>query len=170
LFALRTQTGVNAVRGLVLASMKLHEKLTALYERSGLSQRDVARAAGGVSVSTVNRWLSGEGEPRLSEALALAKLFSVPIEFLADDAAGDPAEYGLSIEETALLRMARTSGARALFSPGAASDPEFDAELYLSRKSGELVELMVRIFEEKFKESRPSRTGRRLPSDSPGTE
>ena len=87
--------------------MKLSDKLEILRERSGLSAREVARRLR-TPTTTFGRWLSGETEPRLSESAAIADLFGVPLDFLADDALDEPPPVPeLAIDEQAALEFYR---------------------------------------------------------------
>jgi transcriptional regulator with XRE-family HTH domain len=70
--------------------MKFHEKLEHLCERKRWSQRDLAKAAGGVSPSTMSNWFSGRSEPDLSAAHAIARALGVSLDYLADDDATEP--------------------------------------------------------------------------------
>lgn len=85
------------------ASPQLVRKLDLLMGRAGINQRELAErisARTGVRVHQpkISGWLNGEkGEPRLGEALALAREFGVPLEYLADDSIeGPPPEAGAS--------------------------------------------------------------------------
>jgi transcriptional regulator with XRE-family HTH domain len=84
---------------LVLRGMELHEKITKLAEAKGMNQSDVMREVSrllieagreGVSLPKVHRWHNGGPTPDLYEAVALAKVLGVPVEFLADDSADTP--------------------------------------------------------------------------------
>ena len=63
----------------------LSEKLMRLRKKQGLSQQEVA-AALGVSRQTVSNWEAGQGAPALDKAVALAQLYHVTVDELANDA------------------------------------------------------------------------------------
>lgn len=70
--------------------MKLHEKLDELRQGNSHTKIAAAISRGDVSVtgSTTRRWCNGEQVPDLREAMALARHFRVPLDWLADDARG----------------------------------------------------------------------------------
>lgn len=63
----------------------LSDKLMRLRKKQGLSQQEVA-AALGVSRQTVSNWEAGQGAPALDKAAALARLYHVTVDELANDA------------------------------------------------------------------------------------
>jgi len=66
--------------------MSFPERLAQQLESRGWNYADLRRAMGNVvSVSTISRWASGEREPRLSEALSVANVFSLSLDDLADN-------------------------------------------------------------------------------------
>lgn len=93
--------------------MRLSEKLTKLKARRGVSDREVARSLGDVSAATVRRWMNGEGEPSLSQAVAVAAYFGVPLSYLAyGDASLPPGE--MPADEAAVLRFYRSNRAKGI--------------------------------------------------------
>jgi hypothetical protein len=150
----RLVASVNRMVALSLTPMKFHEKLAGLVSHRGFNPASFAKSLGGTSESTARRWILGLAEPRRAQLVAVAKFFAVPVEFLADDSIEHPSQVELTIEETALLRMARTAGASALFRPEGSLDDGFDHERWMSRKSHELSQLMVEIFKERVGEGR----------------
>ncbi|MBX6312921.1 MAG: helix-turn-helix transcriptional regulator [Isosphaeraceae bacterium] len=93
--------------------MQFHEKLARLAEQQRRSQRNVARALQQqitISVAKVNEWFLGKREPSLREAWLLARLFGVPLEYLADDTQDEPAPPELDPEERILLQAFRRLG------------------------------------------------------------
>ena len=67
--------------------MTFGEKLTRLRKREGLSQEALAERLG-VSRQAVSRWEQGTALPDAAKLLPCAKLFSVNVEWLLDDARG----------------------------------------------------------------------------------
>ena len=67
--------------------MTFGEKLTRLRKREGLSQEALAEKLG-VSRQAVSRWEQGTALPDAAKLLPCAKLFSVNVEWLLDDARG----------------------------------------------------------------------------------
>lgn len=67
--------------------MTFGEKLTRLRKREGLSQEALAERLG-VSRQAVSRWEQGTALPDGAKLLPCAKLFSVNVEWLLDDARG----------------------------------------------------------------------------------
>ena len=106
-----------------MRDMKFHEKLDKLCSARGWSQAHIVRAMGNVSRSTVSNWFSGLRTPDLSAALQLAKLFEVPLEYLADDTLDEVPAPELSDQDRKILEMARALPAeealrRLLLVPG----------------------------------------------------
>lgn len=60
----------------------------------------------------VSKWKSGQGEPTARQALRIARVLRVPLEWLADEEAGDEptALPGLSPDEAVMLDVIRDSG------------------------------------------------------------
>ena len=65
--------------------MRIGAKINKLLRDMNLSDREAAKRIGDVSATTVGRWRKGEGEPSVSEAVRVARLFSVPLDYLAFD-------------------------------------------------------------------------------------
>lgn len=65
--------------------MTFGEKLTGLRKREGLSQEALAEQLG-VSCQAVSRWEQGTALPDAAKLLPCARLFSVDVEWLLDDA------------------------------------------------------------------------------------
>lgn len=86
--------------------MRLDELLRELVEARGISVRELARRLGNASPTTVGKWLTPEGDPRLSELRALAEFFAVPVaHLLGDDGAGADA---LADDERLVLELYRS--------------------------------------------------------------
>lgn len=61
------------------------QKLHLLIQSRGWDKKQLLSVVPFVSATTVYNWLKGEGAPSLKAALAIAREFDVPIEWLADD-------------------------------------------------------------------------------------
>ena len=81
--------------------MTFGEKLTRLRKREGLSQEALAERLG-VSRQAVSRWEQGTALPDAAKLLPCAKLFSVNVEWLLDEARGweDQAQSAEPAQET----------------------------------------------------------------------
>ena len=81
--------------------MTFGEKLTRLRKREGLSQEALAERLG-VSRQAVSRWEQSAALPDAAKLLPCAKLFSVNVEWLLDDARGweDQAQSAEPAQET----------------------------------------------------------------------
>lgn len=73
--------------------MEFPEKLRGLMDARGLTVREVGPLVG-TSYGTVQRWTTGETTPDIDHTLALARLFGVPMELLADPGFVAPAPPG----------------------------------------------------------------------------
>lgn len=69
--------------------MEFPKKLAMLMERSRLSQQALANRVG-LQQSRISKWTTGKGEPSLKQAVELARVLDVPLEYLADDAIDEP--------------------------------------------------------------------------------
>lgn len=65
----------------------ISERLLTLRKQAGLSQQQVADAVG-VTRQTVSNWELGQGAPALDRAAALARLYGVSIDDLANEEVG----------------------------------------------------------------------------------
>jgi transcriptional regulator with XRE-family HTH domain len=146
--------------------MKFSEKLAHHMKAKRYTQEKLA-AALDVSQNLVSLWARGKSLPDVSQAGKIAAVLGLDLGYLADDAIDEPSQVDLSIEETALLRMARAAGARKLFAPDGHLDDGFDHERWLARKSSELMDLMVAIYQERAAEGRVYRSARTAPIDTP---
>ena len=81
--------------------MTFGEKLTRLRKREGMSQESLAEKLG-VSRQAVSRWEQSAALPDAAKLLPCAKLFSVNVEWLLDDARGweDQAQSAEPAQET----------------------------------------------------------------------
>lgn len=86
--------------------MRLHELLREMVEARGISVRELARRLGNASPTTVGKWLTDEGDPRLSELRALAAFFAVPLGQLLSEEG--PAPEGLADDERMVLELYRS--------------------------------------------------------------
>lgn len=86
--------------------MPLHESLKQLVDDRGISVRELARRLGGASPTTVGKWLTREGDPRLSELRALAEFFDVPLAHLLGE--DYPPAPPLAEDERMVLELYRS--------------------------------------------------------------
>jgi transcriptional regulator with XRE-family HTH domain len=92
--------------------MDFKQKLKRLAHDANLSTREVAERVKVGSHSTVNRWLTGEADPRLSELVRIAEAFGVTVAYLADETVDDPKAgvAALSDAERKMIEKGRTLG------------------------------------------------------------
>lgn len=90
--------------------MEFATKLSGLCRLRGWSQRDLSERLDGVSKSTVSNWMAGKTDPRRKELVQLARLFGVPVTYLASDESEEPAGDGLSEVQRRVLWAAETVG------------------------------------------------------------
>lgn len=89
-----------------MRDMSFGERLNKLSKKRGISDAELTRQVGGVTSNTVRRWLSGEIQPRLDQAIRAAAVFGMRLDQLAYDDAR-PTAGELSEEEQFLLRSWR---------------------------------------------------------------
>lgn len=92
--------------------MKLADKLNRLLRESTTGVTEVARRAN-VSKSSLYRWLNGASYPPVDEALRLARVLGVPLDYLADDELDEcpaPATAEITEDERAILEVFRAMG------------------------------------------------------------
>lgn len=70
--------------------MKLEEKLVSLRKAKGLSQMNLAEMMN-VSRQAISRWEVGTAVPSTDNLKYLGRLYDVPLEYLLNDDAPDPA-------------------------------------------------------------------------------
>ena len=70
-------------------TMIFADKLIQLRKKSGWSQEELAEQMG-VSRQSISKWEGAQSIPDLEKIIRLAKLFSVSVEWLLDDARGWP--------------------------------------------------------------------------------
>ena len=90
--------------------MDFPTKLSKLCWEKGWNQRELAERFEGVSKSTVSNWMTGKADPRRKEMLQLARLFGVPVAYLASDELEEPTGDGLSEVQRSVLWAAETVG------------------------------------------------------------
>jgi transcriptional regulator with XRE-family HTH domain len=105
--------------------MDFPTKLSKLCWQKGWTQRELAERLDGVSKSTVSNWMTGKTDPRRKELVQLARLFEVPVAYLASDEQEEPVGDGLSEVQRRVLWAAETVGyelalRRIMNAPGAA--------------------------------------------------
>ena len=81
--------------GVTCSIMDIHTKLDRLITSSGMTAAEVGRRAR-ITPDAISRWRAGTGgrKPSLFQALALARVLGVPLEYLADEAMDDPGGRG----------------------------------------------------------------------------
>ncbi len=114
------------------------DKVNELREARKLSYEDVAEGIGHPNKSKVQGWLGpAQAAPRLDDAMRVAKLFEVPLEYLADDemeTVPEPAKPGENRrkiemlievfgEGEALRRLKGAPGADIPLNPGNPGNP-----------------------------------------------
>lgn len=87
--------------------MPMVDKLVRRLEQQGYTQAGFELATG-LTKNRIAKWKAGQGEPTARQALRMARLLAVPLEWLVDDSVDDGG--GLSPEEQALLAEARRVG------------------------------------------------------------
>jgi transcriptional regulator with XRE-family HTH domain len=107
--------------------MDFATKLSTLCWQRNWSQRDLSERLDGVSKSTVSNWMTGKTDPRRKELVQLARLFDLPVAYLALDEAEKPTGDGLSEIQRRVLWAAETVGyelalKRIMNAPGATAD------------------------------------------------
>ena len=83
--------------------MKLEEKLVSLRKAKGLSQMNLAEMMN-VSRQAISRWEGGTAVPSTDNLKYLGRLYDVPLEYLLNDDAPDPAlqesEKNIEVSDT----------------------------------------------------------------------
>lgn len=89
-----------------IRAMTSAEKISWLCRERGLTQKRVGELAA-LPENRISKWLDGQGEPTARQALRLARVLSVPLEWLADDAqeVPPPASDGLDDDDRMVLRQ-----------------------------------------------------------------
>lgn len=65
----------------------MYEKYVKLRDEKGISDYRVAKDTG-IPCSTLSEWKSGRSKPKFDKLLILAKYFSVPVEYFAEEKVG----------------------------------------------------------------------------------
>jgi transcriptional regulator with XRE-family HTH domain len=88
--------------------MDMVDKLVMLAEARGWDQGEVESRAG-LARGRISKWKADQGEPSAKQALRLARLFQVPVEFLVDDEQNEPpssaAKVALADDERAIIDL-----------------------------------------------------------------
>ena len=110
-----------------IAVMDFPTKLSKLCWQKDWTQRDLAERLEDVSKSTVSNWMTGKTDPRRKELVQLARLFGVPVAYLACDDVQEPVGDGLCEVQRRVLWAAETVGyelalKRIMSVPGAAGE------------------------------------------------
>jgi transcriptional regulator with XRE-family HTH domain len=77
--------------------MKMIDKIVTLAEAKGWDQGEFESLAG-LPHGRISKWKADQGEPNARQALRMARLLDVPVEFLVDDSMEQP-----TVDETLLL-------------------------------------------------------------------
>src|SRR5262245_43254733 len=89
------------------------ERALSVAKRKGLTQRDLARAAG-VEHPRVTQWKKGEGKPYLDQAANIAAALDVSLDWLANGDAGQARTRGngepLDLDSELILRCIEAIG------------------------------------------------------------
>jgi transcriptional regulator with XRE-family HTH domain len=72
-----------------LMAMRILEKILESARRKGVGQLALERAAD-LPKNRISKWKDGVGEPTAAQALRIARVLGVPVEYLADDAMDEP--------------------------------------------------------------------------------
>lgn len=91
--------------------MRMFDKLVKRLEQLDWTHAAFERASG-LAKNRIAKWGAGQGEPTARQALRMARLLAVPLEWLVDDSIDDGGA-GLSPDELALLAEARRIGLEA---------------------------------------------------------
>lgn len=98
------------VRGLHVMDMEnLVEKLLVLLKKKGYTQRGFEYAAG-LSENRISKWKAGQGEASLLEAVRMAKLLEVSLDYLAGVEDRGDRMSELTRDERLVIEMARKLG------------------------------------------------------------
>jgi transcriptional regulator with XRE-family HTH domain len=89
--------------------MEFAKKLSRLLKDHRYSQEMLARELD-VSQNQISKWCRGVTIPDLKESAAIARIFGVSMEWLADDAADYPAPVELTERERDVLKAVRALG------------------------------------------------------------
>lgn len=94
-------------------AMDYREKILQALDRKRMSKADLARDTK-LGAPRFSKWFGGTGKPNLYQALKIARVLGVPLEFLADEEATEleePKESPYETEEYRLVRrMVETLG------------------------------------------------------------
>lgn len=73
----------------IIGAMKTPEKIAWLCKDRGITQKRVGELAR-LPENRISKWLDGQGEPTARQALRVAQVLKVPVEWLIDDEADVP--------------------------------------------------------------------------------
>lgn len=88
----------------------MHEILEKLRAERGVSISEMARQLGFKSDTTVGRWLKGESEPKLSEAVKVAEYFGVGLDDLVGRATTKQRMSDLTEDQRTILTFISDAG------------------------------------------------------------
>jgi transcriptional regulator with XRE-family HTH domain len=69
--------------------MDMIEKILRLLDEKDMTQSELESAAR-LAPNRISRWKAGTGEPTASQAVTIARVLDVPVQFLVDDAIESP--------------------------------------------------------------------------------
>jgi transcriptional regulator with XRE-family HTH domain len=120
--------------------MIVAQRIEKVLSKRHLSQAELEQLAG-LAKGRVSKWASGQGEPTARQALRIARVLGVPVEWLADDTApGEPPEPApappppLSEDERYVLEVfraleiTRADAIRRLAGPPVYAEPHGDVK------------------------------------------
>lgn len=122
--------------------MTMVEKLDLALDERGWTQSAFEQAAL-LSANRISKWKNGTGEPTAKQALRMARLLDLPLEYLIDDDQAEPGGMPVSEREKQVWEAIRTLGVdeawrRLLQAPAGQAGPvEYSAgrEVPVSRDS-----------------------------------
>ena len=87
--------------------MKMIDRIGKLLDEKGIDQGELESMAG-LSFGRISKWKAGTGEPTAAQALRMARVLNVPLEWLVDDSAGEeippPMPYDRISEQRDVLK------------------------------------------------------------------
>jgi transcriptional regulator with XRE-family HTH domain len=89
--------------------MDMVAKIQHLLRDRGLHQAEFEPLAG-LPKGRVSKWAGGQGEPTARQALRMARLLNVPLDYLADDDLDEPPPASMTDRERQVWEVVRTIG------------------------------------------------------------
>jgi transcriptional regulator with XRE-family HTH domain len=97
------------MRSVTLGRMRLVEKLEAVLRARGLTQSSFEKLAS-LSENRISKWKNDQGEPTVRQALRMARILDVPLDYLADDDLNDLPSATMTERERQVWEVVRTIG------------------------------------------------------------